>query len=947
MKLQEVEKKWQKKWAESKIFEAEPENNKQKYFATFPYPYINTSPHLGHAYSFARNDMMIRFHKMLGDNTLFPVGFHATGEPIVGAAKRLKKGDKTQYRAFQLSGVKKEDIENFKNPYNIIKYFYNEFIKDFKSFGVPVDWRRSFHTTSLNPEYNAFVTWQFNTLLDKGLLVKGTHPVIYCPECESPCGAHDRKEGEDATITEYVLLKFKLEKEYLIAATLRPETVFGQTNLWVNPEVTYVKVRVGGETWIVSEPSYKKLNWQKDKLEKIGKVKGSELIGKYVKAPMINNEIIILPASFCKPSVGTGIVTSVPSDAPYDYIALKELQDDKKKTESYGLNYKEVKKIKPVPIIESDELGDEAAVKVCKDNKITSLSQSKALDKATKHVYKIGYHKGRMNKNCGMYAGKKVEIVKDKVAKQMIKNNQAGLFFEASEPVICRCLTNCVIKMLKNQWFIKYSDETWKNKTLKCLDEMNVYPEEARNVMRNMILKMKDKACARKSGLGTPLPCAPECNIECLSDSTIYMSYYIIQKYIKQGKLNVDNMVHEFFDYVLLKKGKVKEVERKTGLKPVLLDEIKSEFEYFYPVDLRNSGKDLLTNHLIFFLYNHTAFWPKKYWPRAIGANGWITIDGEKMSKSKGNFIPMRVAVREYGADASRLAFLDTGEGIADADFSTKAAVNFKNKLTAIIENLKKGYESSNHRTILDTWLISKIQNRIKNTTNAMKNLLNRTALKDCFHGLLNDIYYYTSKRKKPNKQTISYAWNVFAKLNVPFTPHVCEELNELLGNKGFVHEMKYPEFDKRLVNTKVEKEVELLKKVTYDINRISELVGKMPKRVELYVAGTWKYKFTKDFSKEFEKTKKVNDLIKHFMKKDDYKNLGKSVISLINSFVKDPGKIPEEVTSQKTEYDILNNNKNFIQDEFKAEVEVIRAEDSSDSKARIALPGKPGIKIE
>lgn len=161
-KLKSIQKKWQKKWEEAKLFEAEPDLSKKKFFATFPYPYINTSPHLGHAYSLSRNDIMIRFYRMLGYNTLFPIGFHATGEPIVGAAKRLAKGDKSQIRAFELSGIKKEDIEKFKDPYYIVKYFFNEFKKDFKDFGVAVDWRRSFYTTSLNPEYSAFITWQFN-----------------------------------------------------------------------------------------------------------------------------------------------------------------------------------------------------------------------------------------------------------------------------------------------------------------------------------------------------------------------------------------------------------------------------------------------------------------------------------------------------------------------------------------------------------------------------------------------------------------------------------------------------------------------------------------------------------------------------------------------------------------------------------------------------------------
>lgn len=940
---QKIEKKWQKKWADAKIFQAEP-SKKKKYFATFPYPYINCSPHVGHAYSVTRNDMMIRYYKMLGYNTLFPIGFHATGEPIVSVAKRLKKGDKTQFKALELSGIKKEDIKKFTDPLYTIKYFENEWKRDFKNYGLAVDWRRSFHTTNLNPEYSAFVTWHFNILKEKGLLVKGTHPVIYCPECKSPSGSHDRKEGENATINEFILLKFKLGNEYLIAATLRPETVFGQTNLWINPDVTYVKIKIGKETWLVSKESAKKLKWQKDNVKEIGKVKGKELLGKYVIAPMIKKKIIILPSKHCDPKVGTGIVTSVPSDAPFDYIALKELQDNEKLCKKYGLDYKIVKSIKIIPIINSQELGENAAVKVSNEMKITKLSQKDLLEKATKHVYKIGFHKGIMNKNCGKYAGKKVEHVKDKVRDEMIKKKEADILYETSEPVVCRCLTKTVIKMIKNQWFIKYSDEKWKKKTLKCLKEMSVLPEEARNVMKNMIIKMKDKACARKSGLGTPLPVDLTYNIESLSDSTIYMSYYIVQKYVYEKKISVKNMTKEFFDYIFLKKG----TGKNTKLPKKLLDTIRKEFEYFYPVDLRNSGKDLLTHHLIFFLYNHVAVWPKKYWPKIIAANGWVTVNGEKMSKSKGNFIPLKIAIDKYGADACRLAFLDTGEGISDADFSTNAAINFNNKLVGIIENVKLIKKSWNKKKdVIDEWLLSKIQKRIKYTTLAISKLLNRTALKDSFHGLLSDIYYYNSKKENLNIETLNYAWNVFARLNVPFIPHTCEELNELLENKGFIHNLSFPKYDKKLVNNKAENEIEFLKNINRDINKIVELVGKKPTNILLFVSKKWKYDFFKEFKKTNKKMKSSKELIAHFMKKSEYRKLGKEIIKSIGALVKDPFKLPDKMSSQTVEYNVILNNKKFIENEFNAKVNVILGDKSSENKAVSALPGKPGIIIE
>ena len=80
---------------------------------------------------------------------------------------------------------------------------------------------------------------------------------------------------------------------------------------------------------------------------------------------------------------------------------------------------------------------------------------------------------------------------------------------------------------------------------------------------------------------------------------------------------------------------------------------LKGEFEYWYPVDLRSSGKDLIPNHLTYFLYNHVAVWPNQSdkWPASIRANGHLLLNSEKMAKSTGNFLTLKDALRRYSAD--------------------------------------------------------------------------------------------------------------------------------------------------------------------------------------------------------------------------------------------------------------------------------------------------------
>jgi len=129
--------------------------------------------------------------------------------------------------------------------------------------------------------------------------------------------------------------------------------------------------------------------------------------------------------------------------------------------------------------------------------------------------------------------------------------------------------------------------------------------------------------------------------LESLSDSVIYMAYYTISKFVNNGTLKAEKLSQEFFDYIFLSKGDVNKVSTITGMTENIINEIKKEFEYFYPVDSRHSGRDLVPNHLTFFVLNHVAIFPESKWPKEIVVNGSVLMNGSKMSKSMGNIIPL------------------------------------------------------------------------------------------------------------------------------------------------------------------------------------------------------------------------------------------------------------------------------------------------------------------
>ncbi|XWS73823.1 hypothetical protein CRYUN_Cryun02cG0162500 [Craigia yunnanensis] len=105
-----------------------------------------------------------------------------------------------------------------------------------------------------------------------------------------------------------------------------------------------------------------------------------------------------------------------------------------------------------------------------------------------------------------------------------------------------------------------------------------------------------------------------------------------------------------------------------------LLNIIKKKFEYWYPFDIRTSGKDLLKNHLTFGIYSHAAILDRRHWPRGFRCNGHIMLNSEKMSKPKGNFKTMYLAVIKFVADANRFSLADAGDGMEDANFVSETA---------------------------------------------------------------------------------------------------------------------------------------------------------------------------------------------------------------------------------------------------------------------------------
>ncbi len=947
MDCKKIEKKWQQKWEKSKIFEADVSPKKEKFFTSIVIPYVNGRPHIGHIFTYTRSDTYARFKRMQGFNTLLAVGFHATGEPILGTIERLKSGDPTQKETFKMYGATDKDIENFveKGPEFVAKYWMNGFIRDFKSIGYSIDWRRIF-ITAVTPTFNRFVEWQYNMLKGKDYVIQGTHPVIWCPHDQSPTGDHDRLEGVGESPIEYVIIKFKLPTgEIIPTATLRPETVYGVTNIWISPEADYVRTKVDNETWILSEPAAEKLKDQLKKIQIIDKIKGSDIIGKHVQNPVTKADVIILPANFVDPNGATGIVMSVPSHAPYDWISLKDLQKDVSQLKRYDVNLEEVESIRPISLIKAEGFGENPAIEICDKMLITNQNEKEKLDEATSQVYKKEFHTGVLKDNTA-YPGEKVSEVKDKLIDNFVSKGVADKIWETTGTVVCRCKTLTHVKILENQWFLKYSDKKWKDKVKKAITQMKFYPEDVRNQFLNTVDWLDDKACARKSGLGTKLPWDKEWIVETLSDSTIYMAYYTIAKIINKNKIPAEKLTDEVFDYIFLGKGNTKNISKKSKLGEKLIKDMRNEFEYFYPLDFRNSAKDLVQNHLTYALFQHTAIWEEsKYWPKAYAVNGFVTVSGEKMAKSKGNFIPLKDLLDKYGADLIRINMVTSNENMDDADWKDENVTTFTSRfsfLEGLVKQIKKAKRNSTLN--IDNYLQSKIQKIIKGTTENFEVTKFRSGSQVGFFDFVNEIKWYIERCggiENCNKKVLGYALSVITQLIAPFVPYFSEEIWSRLGNKNFVSVSEWPKSNGKLIDELSELKENLVKQTIDDIKNIQQLTKVATKEAVIIVAPSWKFDAYKILIEN--RNADMRTLIELISNKAENKEVAAKYVQYNFRKLKE---LPEKFAGREEQMKILEEAKKFIEKQVSAKILVQEAENSQFEKAKQADVTKPAIFI-
>ncbi|KAI5171192.1 leucyl-tRNA synthetase [Nematocida sp. LUAm3] len=760
--LLKVEERIRKQWEEERTYEVSPNKDKKKYFVTFPYAYMNGKLHLGHMFSWSKADFSSRFRRLRGYNTLFPYAFHCTGMPIKAAADKLRdelSGERAtgQKEIMRSMDIPEEEIHLFKDSSHWLRYFPQKAISTLKGFGSPVDWRRSFITTDENIYYDSFIKWQFEKLKKQKRISFGKRNTIFCPKDNQPCMDHDRQIGEGVLPKEFQLLPVSLpEMNIFLLCTIITPTAQHNTPYDTPTKGLPIKCVISTAT------QYKKI--------------------------LLNNQEVLTSISSIENLKAQDHNISIPHDnaSTYDITQLAG---------------------RTLHITHRTTSRTQNTTK-CSTERNTECNMECVTERD-------------VERNVECVTDIAIEVTSSKLpATGILLTGKEGTtweqecisYYEPESRVVSRSGAECIVAMV-DQWHINYGEESWKHLAEECIRNMEL-TEETREALISGLNWLSKWACSRSYGLGTHLPWDPQYIIDSLSDSTIYMAFYTVKHFLSSdiyGESPIcptDLLDYSFWNGIFGEEEDFLSLLEKRKDHKEILSRMREEFLYFYPVDIRASGKDLCNNHLLFFVYNHVSLFGRAFWPKGIFTNGYILLDNEKMSKSTGNFLTGDEALERFGADALRLTLAGCGDTNQDCNFSQQSCnaallrihkilkqldtlISLSKKVTYPVSSLSEyisstesKLNSSLNRFSEDSLLFHKIQ-RIKNLgIDAFNSLLFREGTMHTFYSLETLLETY-SRSSSPNNEVLFYGWIIFLSLNHPIIPHVTEHIMQSIFSSG------------------------------------------------------------------------------------------------------------------------------------------------------------------
>jgi leucyl-tRNA synthetase len=745
----EIEKKWQKKWEKDRIFKTREQQGKEKYFCLVMLPYPSGNLHMGHVRNYSIGDVFARFHKMKGENVLHPMGWDAFGLPAENAA-----------------------IKNKIHPAKWTKQNIARMREQLKVLGISYDWNREFATCT--PEYYRWNQWFFIKMWERGLIFRKSANVNWCPSCNTVLANEQVSKGLCWRCASHTQQK-NLEQWFIKITDYADELLEGHKQLCGWPEQV--------------------LSMQKDW---IGKSFGTEIefavtgTGKKLKVFTTRPDTLF----------GATFIVVAP-----EHEIIGEMKSQIK-------NYNEIEEY----VIER---GGKSNVErsSCKEKTGIRLEGIDALNPAT---------------------GKEIPIF---MADYILASYGTGAIMavpahDQRDWEFAKKYNIPVVEVIKNNNSCDGNQPTDKNvyedegvlvnskqfngiKSSEAFDIISEWIEKQGFGKKTINFKLKDWLISRRRYWGTPIPMihCKMCGIVPVSEKDLPVMLPEDAEFTGEGESPLKSS-KTFANVKCPKCGM--DAKRETDTMDTFVDSSwyyarycdnhnenaafdSAKVNYWMPVNQYIGGIEHACMHLIY-----SRFWYKVM--RDLGivkqgepfenllTQGMVTLDGNVMSKSKGNIVSPDEIIEKYGADTARLFTLFAAPPQKQLDWSMEGVEGcwrFINRIWRLFDVVYTKTETPSSEKDKNDILRMMHQTIKKVTVDIEKKFQFNTAISSVMK-LVNALYAY--KYHSNDGGTSAEVYKTVIILMAPFTPHLCEEIWEKLGYKEYVSAHPWPAFDENMM---------------------------------------------------------------------------------------------------------------------------------------------------
>lgn len=721
---EQVEKKWYKFWEENKLFHQEVDSNKKPYSIVIPPPNVTGQLHMGHALDNTLQDILIRFRRMQGYNTLWMPGTdHAGIATQIKVEEELRKSEQlTRYDLGRENFI--ERVWAWKEQYG------NRIINQLKSLGASCDWSRERFT--MDEGCSKAVREVFVSLYEQGLIYQGSRITNWCVRCNTALSDIEVEHEEQAAKLWHVRYKVVGENnEYVTIATTRPETILGDTAVAVNPE----------------DERYR------------------QVIGKKLLVPIVNREIPIIEDSYVDPSFGTGAVKVTPAHDPNDF------------------DMGERHKLEHIVVIAPD---------------------------------------GKMTEIAGKYQGQdRYECRKNLIADIEAQGDLVKIIEHQNSVGHCQRCNTVVEPLVSKQWFVKM--QPLVAEPLACVQEGEIkfVPERFSKTYTSWLENIRDWCISRQIWWGHRIPAwyCSECGETIVSRVDITSCPKCSAKTVKQD----EDVLDTWFSSALW------------PFSTMGWPENTPELKQFYPTSVLVTGYDI-----IFFWVARMVVMGRKFMEeipfKHVFIHGLVRdSQGRKMSKSLGNGIDPLEVIEKYGADTLRFTLITGNTPGNDMRFyweRVESSRNFANKIWNAsrftlmnIQDYEYQPQLSLQYTLADSWILSRLNTVIEETTRLLENFELGEAGKKIYDFIWSefcDWYIELAKARLYNKEDLTARYTAQTVLKEvlgksmqllhPFMPFITEEIWQYVAKENIsIMISEWPEVNKELIVTKAEADMNII----------------------------------------------------------------------------------------------------------------------------------------